>query len=91
MAEAFPAKAAAATGTGYEQQPDVGDLGLWPVWRSTSTTQCPGFVRTEITPLNREQATVTADQAAQIVVAAATLPADAASGTFIDGDGPVAW
>jgi NAD(P)-dependent dehydrogenase (short-subunit alcohol dehydrogenase family) len=55
------------------------------------TSVCPGFVQTDLTPINREQAPVTAEQAADIVVTAATLPADADSGTFIDKDGPVAW
>jgi NAD(P)-dependent dehydrogenase (short-subunit alcohol dehydrogenase family) len=55
------------------------------------TSVCPGFVQTDLTPVNREQAPLTAGQAADIVVTAATLPADADSGTFIDKDGPVAW
>ncbi|HET9422529.1 MAG TPA: SDR family NAD(P)-dependent oxidoreductase [Nocardioides sp.] len=55
------------------------------------TSICPGFVQTDLTPINRDQAPLTADQAAAPVVTAATLPADAASGTFIDADGPVAW
>ncbi|MCK9903187.1 SDR family NAD(P)-dependent oxidoreductase [Frankia sp. Cpl3] len=54
------------------------------------TTVCPGFVQTDLTPLNR-QAPLTADQGAQVVVTAATLPADAESGMFIDANGPVAW
>ncbi|ONH27292.1 SDR family oxidoreductase [Pseudofrankia asymbiotica] len=55
------------------------------------TTVCPGFVQTDLTPINRQQAPLTADEAARIVVTAATLPADAESGTFIDANGPVAW
>lgn len=55
------------------------------------TSVCPGFVQTDLTSINRDQAPLTADQAAQIVVTAATLPADAPSGTFIDQNGPVAW
>ncbi len=55
------------------------------------TSVCPGFVQTDLTPVNREQAPLTADQAARVVLTAATLPADAASGSFIDQNGPVAW
>ncbi|MCK9921862.1 SDR family NAD(P)-dependent oxidoreductase [Frankia sp. AgPm24] len=55
------------------------------------TSVCPGFVQTDLTPISRQQAPLTADEAAQIVVTAATLPADAESGTFIDANGPVAW
>jgi len=55
------------------------------------TSVCPGFVQTDLTPVNRDQAPLTADQAAPVVVAAATLPADAPSGTFFDQSGPVAW
>ncbi|KAA0023041.1 SDR family NAD(P)-dependent oxidoreductase [Antrihabitans cavernicola] len=57
----------------------------------TVTSVCPGFVQTDLTPINREQAPLTASQAAAVVVAAATLPADARSGTFVDSNGPVAW
>jgi NAD(P)-dependent dehydrogenase (short-subunit alcohol dehydrogenase family) len=52
---------------------------------------CPGFVQTDLTPINREQAPLTADQAAQVVVQAATLPGDAPSGMFFDQNGTVAW
>jgi NAD(P)-dependent dehydrogenase (short-subunit alcohol dehydrogenase family) len=55
------------------------------------TAVCPGFVQTDLTPINRDQAPTTADDAAQIVVTAATLPEHAPSGTFIDQDGAVAW
>jgi NAD(P)-dependent dehydrogenase (short-subunit alcohol dehydrogenase family) len=55
------------------------------------TSVCPGFVQTDLTPLNRAQAPLTAEQASQVVVRAATLPADAASGTFLDQNGAVAW
>ncbi|CUU59038.1 NADP-dependent 3-hydroxy acid dehydrogenase YdfG [Parafrankia irregularis] len=55
------------------------------------TTVCPGFVQTELTPMNRQLAPLTADEAAHVVVSAATLPADAETGTFVDADGPVAW
>lgn len=55
------------------------------------TSICPGSVQTDLAPGNREAAAVTADHAAGIVVTAATLPADAPSGTFIDERGSVAW
>jgi NAD(P)-dependent dehydrogenase (short-subunit alcohol dehydrogenase family) len=55
------------------------------------TSVCPGFVQTDLTPANREQAPITAEQAAMVVVEAATLPPDAPSGTFIDASGTVAW
>lgn len=58
---------------------------------SKVTSVCPGFVQTDLTPINRDQAPLTPDQAAAVVVTAATLPADARSGTFVDRDGPVAW
>jgi len=55
------------------------------------TSVCPGFVQTDLTPANREQAPLTADQAATVILTAATLPSDAHSGRFIDQNGPVAW
>ncbi|MEJ7648240.1 MAG: SDR family NAD(P)-dependent oxidoreductase [Nakamurella sp.] len=55
------------------------------------TSVCPGFVQTDLTPINRDQAPTTADQAAQVVLTAATLPSGALSGTFIDADGPIRW
>ncbi|HEY9263425.1 MAG TPA: SDR family NAD(P)-dependent oxidoreductase [Mycobacterium sp.] len=55
------------------------------------TSVCPGFVQTDLTPANREQAPLTPDQAAQIVVDAATLADDAPSGSFIDARGTVPW
>jgi NAD(P)-dependent dehydrogenase (short-subunit alcohol dehydrogenase family) len=55
------------------------------------TSVCPGFVQTDLTPVNKGQAPLTADEAARIVFTAATLPDDAETGTFIDQDGPVAW
>lgn len=55
------------------------------------TSVCPGFVQTDLTPANRQQAPLTAAQAAPVAVQAATLPADAASGSFFDLDGVVAW
>ncbi|WP_022892984.1 SDR family NAD(P)-dependent oxidoreductase [Agromyces subbeticus] len=55
------------------------------------TAVCPGWVQTDLAPGNRDQAPTTADEAARIVVTAATLPEHAASGTFIDSAGPVGW
>ena len=55
------------------------------------TAVCPGFVQTDLTPVNKEQAPLTADEAAQVVAHAATLPDNAKSGTFIDQHGAVAW
>jgi NAD(P)-dependent dehydrogenase (short-subunit alcohol dehydrogenase family) len=55
------------------------------------TSVCPGWVQTDLAPGNREQAPLTPAEAARVVVHAATLPASAASGTFIDAGGTVAW
>ncbi|WP_286961776.1 MULTISPECIES: SDR family NAD(P)-dependent oxidoreductase [Arsenicicoccus] len=57
----------------------------------TVTSVCPGFVQTELTPINRDHAPRTPEQAAEVIVRAATLPASAASGTFIDAQGVVPW
>ncbi|PZS31090.1 MAG: short-chain dehydrogenase [Pseudonocardiales bacterium] len=55
------------------------------------TSVCPGFAQTDLTPANRDQAPTTAEEAVQVVVAAATLPENSLSGTFIDRNGSVAW
>ncbi|SKC46040.1 SDR family NAD(P)-dependent oxidoreductase [Krasilnikoviella flava] len=55
------------------------------------TSVCPGFVQTELTPVNRTQAPLTPADAAEVVHRAATLPASAPSGTFVDASGPVPW
>lgn len=55
------------------------------------TSVCPGFVQTDLTPMNREQAPVTTADAAQVIVRAATLPAAAPSGKFVDENGTVPW
>ncbi|MFB7249308.1 SDR family NAD(P)-dependent oxidoreductase [Microbacterium sp. NPDC056234] len=55
------------------------------------TSVCPGWVQTDLAPGNREQAPTTPEDAARVILAAATLPEDAPSGTFIDVDGPVRW
>ncbi|MGY1883817.1 hypothetical protein ACI799_00755 [Blastococcus sp. SYSU DS0753] len=48
-------------------------------------------MQTDLAPGNREQAPLTPAQAAGVVVHAATLPAEAPSGTFLDADGIVPW
>lgn len=55
------------------------------------TSVCPGFVQTDLTPINRQQAPLTADEAAAVVADAAVLPDDAPSGSFIDANGAVPW
>lgn len=55
------------------------------------TSVCPGFVQTDLTPANREQAPTTAEEAASPIVEAATAPDGAPSGTFVDADGPIRW
>jgi len=55
------------------------------------TSVCPGWVQTDLAPGNREQAPTPPAEAAQIVVRAARLPDDAASGSFLSSTGAVAW
>lgn len=55
------------------------------------TSICPGFVQTDLTPVNRQQAPLTPDDAAAVVVRAAMLDDAAPSGTFVDASGPVRW
>ncbi|MBP2368318.1 SDR family NAD(P)-dependent oxidoreductase [Pseudonocardia parietis] len=55
------------------------------------TSVCPGFVQTNLTPISREQAPLTAEQAVAPIISAATLPAGAPSGQFVDAAGIVAW
>lgn len=55
------------------------------------TSVCPGWVQTDLAPGNREHAPTTAEDAALVIVTAATLPDDAPSGTFLSIDGPVRW
>lgn len=52
---------------------------------------CPGFARTDITPVNREQAPLGADEAARFVVEMALIGDDGPTGRFADRDGAVAW
>jgi len=55
------------------------------------TSVCPGFVQTDLTPVNRDQAPLTPQDAAEVIYRAATLPDSAPSGTFVDALGPVPW
>jgi len=49
---------------------------------------CPGFNATD---MNNHQGTQHPSVGAEVVVRAATLPADGPSGSFFDVDGPVGW
>ncbi|GID30684.1 SDR family oxidoreductase [Paractinoplanes brasiliensis] len=55
------------------------------------TSVCPGFVRTDLTPANKEQAPTTPEEAAEVIVQAAALSSDGATGTFVDVNGTVSW
>jgi NAD(P)-dependent dehydrogenase (short-subunit alcohol dehydrogenase family) len=55
------------------------------------TSVCPGFAQTDLTPISREQAPLTAEEAVAPVVIAATFPDDAPSGRFVDTTSTVAW
>jgi NAD(P)-dependent dehydrogenase (short-subunit alcohol dehydrogenase family) len=52
---------------------------------------CPGFVQTDLTPVNREQAPLTAADAAHVAVRYALLDDDGPSGGFFDQEAAVAW
>ena len=52
---------------------------------------CPGFVQTELTPANRDQAPLTAEDASQIVAELALIGSDGPTGQFLDRNGSVAW
>lgn len=52
---------------------------------------CPGFVQTELTPANRAQAPLTAEEASQIIAELALIGDDGATGQFLDRNGTVAW
>jgi NAD(P)-dependent dehydrogenase (short-subunit alcohol dehydrogenase family) len=53
---------------------------------------CPGWVQTDLGgPDNRAAAPLSAEEAARIVVAAATPADDAPTGAFLSAAGPVAW
>ncbi|QJW38239.1 SDR family NAD(P)-dependent oxidoreductase [Cellulosimicrobium protaetiae] len=55
------------------------------------TSVCPGWVQTDLAPGNHEQAPTPPAEAARVVVRAARLPDDAASGSFLSATGAVAW
>lgn len=55
------------------------------------TSVCPGFVQTDLTPINKEQAPTTPEEAADVVVRAVSLPSDAPSGQFIGAQGTIPW
>jgi len=55
------------------------------------TSVCPGFVQTDLTPSNKEQAPSRPEDAAEVIARAANLSDGDPSGTFLDADGPVTW
>jgi NAD(P)-dependent dehydrogenase (short-subunit alcohol dehydrogenase family) len=55
------------------------------------TSVCPGFVQTDLAPMAREHAPLTADQAAVVVADAALSPEGTPSGRFVDAAGVVPW
>jgi NAD(P)-dependent dehydrogenase (short-subunit alcohol dehydrogenase family) len=55
------------------------------------TSVCPGFVQTDLAPVARTQAPLTAEQAARTVVDAALAPAGAGSGRFVGAAGTIPW
>jgi NAD(P)-dependent dehydrogenase (short-subunit alcohol dehydrogenase family) len=57
----------------------------------TVTSVCPGFVRTDLAPVARQQAPLSADEAALVVVEAALAPAGTPSGRFVGASGEIAW
>lgn len=52
---------------------------------------CPGFVQTDLTPVNREQAPLSAADAGRVVVRYALVDDDGPSGGFFDQEAKVAW
>src|SRR3954453_23933677 len=52
---------------------------------------CPGFVQTDLTPINRDQAPLTPTDAADVVVRYALLDAAGPSGGFFDEGAAVPW
>jgi NAD(P)-dependent dehydrogenase (short-subunit alcohol dehydrogenase family) len=51
---------------------------------------CPGFVQTDLTPINRDQAPLTAADAAEVVLRYA-LEEPGTTGGFFDREGVVRW
>jgi NAD(P)-dependent dehydrogenase (short-subunit alcohol dehydrogenase family) len=52
---------------------------------------CPGFVQTDLTPINRDQAPLTAADAARVVVRYGLLHDVGPTGGFYDQEAAVAW
>ena len=52
---------------------------------------CPGFVQTDLTPISRDQAPLTADDASQVIADMASIDDDGPTGQFVARDGSVAW
>ena len=52
---------------------------------------CPGFVQTDLTPINRQQAPLTAAEAARVAVRYALIDDEGPSGGFFDREAVVAW
>lgn len=52
---------------------------------------CPGSVKTDLAPGNREQAPLTPEEGAQIAVEMALIADDGPTGHFVDRNGAVAW
>jgi len=52
---------------------------------------CPGWVQTDLAPINRESAPLTADEAARVIVRYALLAEDGPTGGFFDAEHAVAW
>lgn len=52
---------------------------------------CPGFVQTDLTPINREQAPLSAADAARVVVRYALVSDAGPTGGFFDYEAAVAW
>jgi NAD(P)-dependent dehydrogenase (short-subunit alcohol dehydrogenase family) len=56
----------------------------------SAVSVCPGFVQTDLTPANRSQAPLTAERAAEDVLAAA-FASGVSSGSFVGASGAIAW
>jgi NAD(P)-dependent dehydrogenase (short-subunit alcohol dehydrogenase family) len=52
---------------------------------------CPGFVQTDLTPINRDQAPLTPADAARVIVRYALIDDQGPTGGFFDAHGAVAW
>lgn len=52
---------------------------------------CPGFVQTDLTPVNRDQAPLTPADAARVIVRYGLLHDDGPTGGFYDQEAAVAW